>query len=507
MATVPGAALIAALPTRTLLRWQPLQVHNVVCDSRSVQPGDLFVAIRGVTVDGHRFVEQALKAGATACVVERDLPELGTCPTVLVPDSREAYAYLQAALHGFPGRRLRVVGVTGTDGKTTTVRLIRGILTAAGWRVGSVDTVAAQIGARDLDTGFHTTTPSADEVQRLLAEMVEAGTDYALLESTSEGLAQHRVTACEYDVAVITNITHDHLYFHGTFEAYREAKALLFRALSSAHRKEGVPKVAVLNADDGSYAYLRAIPADVHLSYGLVAGADVRAERIVAEPHGMRLLLRTPSGNVALESPLVGRYNVHNILAASAVACSQGVPLEGIREGVASVRAVPGRMQYVDAGQPFAVLIDFAHTPNAMDVALRAAREFTAGRLIVVYGCAGLRDTAKRPMMGQISGRLADLSVLTAEDPRTESAEAIIAQIAAGCREAGRLEGEGYVCVPDRAQAIREALSRALPGDTVMICGKGHERSMCYGTTEYPWSDAETTTAALRELGYDASDA
>jgi len=263
----------------------------------------------------------------------------------------------------------------------------------------------------------------------------------------------------------------------------------------------------VLNADDGSYAYLRAIPADVHLSYGLVAGADVRAERIVAEPHGMRLLLRTPSGNVALESPLVGRYNVHNILAASAVACSQGVPLEGIREGVASVRAVPGRMQYVDAGQPFAVLIDFAHTTNAMDVALRAAREFTTGRLIVVYGCAGLRDTAKRPMMGQISGRLADLSVLTAEDPRTESAEAIIAQIAAGCREAGRLEGEGYVCVPDRAQAIREALSRALPGDTVMICGKGHERSMCYGTTEYPWSDAETTTAALRELGYDASHA
>ncbi len=501
---ISGETLLSALPGYTVLRWRPLEVRDVACDSRKVQPGDLFVAIPGVAVDGHRYVGQAIAAGAVGCVVEREMPELAGQPTVVVPNARQAYAHLQAAVHGFPGRRLRVIGVTGTDGKTTTVRLIRGILSAAGQRVGSVDTVAAQIGARDVDTGFHTTTPAADEVQHYLAEMVAADMDYALLESTSEGLAQHRVTACEYDVAVVTNITHDHLYFHGTYQGYREAKALLFRALGSAYRKEGVAKVAVLNADDGSYAYLRAIPADVQITYGLGADADVRTDEIAAGPHGLRFVLRTPAGSVPLQSPLVGRYNVHNMLAAAAVGLSQGAALEAVREGVADVEGVPGRMEYVQQGQPFAVLIDFAHTPNALDVTLRAAREFTSGRIIAVYGCAGLRDVTKRAMMGEISGRLADLSVLTAEDPRTESVEAIIAQIAAGCRQAGRLEGEGYLRVPDRGEAIREALARAQPGDTVMICGKGHERSMCYGTTEYPWSDREATADALRRLGHGA---
>ncbi|NLD42323.1 MAG: UDP-N-acetylmuramoyl-L-alanyl-D-glutamate--2,6-diaminopimelate ligase [Chloroflexi bacterium] len=501
---ISSGVLIGALPKCEVLHWQEQAVRDVVCDSRQVQPGDLFVAIPGVAVDGHRFAGQALAAGAVAFVVERPLPELAGQPTAVVPNAREAYAYLQAALHDHPGRKMRVIGVTGTDGKTTTVRLIRGMLAAAGLRVGSVDTVAAQIGARDVDTGFHTTTPAADEVQRYLAEMVSAGADVALLEATSEGLAQHRVTACEVDVAVVTNITHDHLYFHGTYEAYREAKALLFRALATAARKEGVAKVAVLNADDSSYGYLRAIPADRQLTYGLGPGVDVGAEEIVATPHGLRFTLRLPGEKVSVASALVGRYNVPNILAAAAAAHSQGVSAEAIAAGVAAVQGVPGRTEYVAGGQPFTVIIDFAHTANALDAALRAAREFTAGRLIAVYGCAGLRDVAKRPVMGEASGRLADLTVLTAEDPRTESVDAIIAQIAAGCRRAGRAEGEGYLRVPDRGEAIAEALSRAQPGDTVMICGKGHERSMCFGTTEYPWSDHEATVAALRRLGYSA---
>ncbi len=495
-------ALLGALPQVELLDWRSTPVREVVCDSRRVQPGDLFVAIPGVAVDGHQFVAQAFAAGAVGAVVERIQPDYAGQPLARVPTARAAYAHLQAAVHGHPGRRMRVIGVTGTDGKTTTLRLIGSILAAAGHRVGAVDTVGAQIGGREVDTGFHTTTPAADEVQGYLAQMAEAGVEVALLEATSEGLAQHRVTAAEFDVAVVTNITHEHLYYHGTLEAYREAKALLFRALSESWRKEGVAKVAVLNADDSSYALLRAIPADVQVAYGLSAGVDVRATGIAALPDGLRFRLRLPGAEVEVESPLVGRYNVHNILAAAAAAHSQGVPAEDIRAGIAAVRGVLGRMERIDRGQPFQAVVDFAHTPNALDQALQAAREFTAGRLIAVYGCAGLRDLAKRPMMGEISGRLADLTVITAEDPRTEPLEEICEQVAAGCRRAGRSEGEGYLIVGDRGEAIHRALSLAAAGDTVIICGKGHERSMCYGTTEYPWSDQDATAEALERLGY-----
>jgi UDP-N-acetylmuramoyl-L-alanyl-D-glutamate--2,6-diaminopimelate ligase len=500
--TISSDTLLGALPQVELHDWRPTSVRGVVCDSRRVQPGDLFVAIPGVAVDGHRFAAGALAAGAVGVVVERMLPELAGRPVALVPNARAAFAHLQAALHGFPGRKMRVIGVTGTDGKTTTMRLIASILTAAGRRVGSVDTVGAQIGGREVDTGFHTTTPAADQVQGYLAQMVEAGVEVALLEATSEGLAQERVTAAEFDVAVVTNITHEHLYYHGTLEAYREAKAMLFRALSTAARKEGVPKVAVLNADDSSYALLRAIPADVRLAYGLGPGHDVRATAIDARPDGLSFTLRLPDAEVLIASPLVGRYNVHNILAASAVAHSQGIDPETIRAGVAAVREVLGRMERINRGQPFEAIVDFAHTPNALDQALQAARQFTAGRLIAVYGCAGLRDLAKRPMMGEVSGRRADLTVITAEDPRTEPVEEICEQVAAGCRKAGRREGEGYLIVPDRGEAIHRALANAAPGDTVIICGKGHERSMCYGTTDYPWSDQDATAEALERLGY-----
>jgi len=495
--------LIQALQNAELHHWRPVLVERVVCDSRTVRPGDVFVAYRGVSTDGHRYVPQAMAAGATAFVVERMLPELAGLPTAVVPNGREAYAHLQAALHGHPGRRLRVIGVTGTDGKTTTVRLISAVLQAAGRRVGSVDSVGARIGDRDVDTGFHTTTPDADDLQSYLADMVAAGTEYAVLEATSEGLAQHRTTGCEFDVAVVTNITHEHLYFHGTYEAYREAKALLFRSLATSTRKENAPKVAVLNADDSSYEYLRAIPADAHLSYGLsTEAADIWASRIETTPSGVRFRLHLPSGEVDVESPLVGRFNVYNILAAAGVAHSQQIPPEAIQEGVATVRGVCGRWERIDCGQPFQAIVDFAHTPNALSVALEAARRFTRGRVIAVYGCAGLRDRAKRPMMGEISGRLADITIITAEDPRTESLEDIMEQIAEGWRRTGAREGIGFFRIGDRREAIATALGMAQPGDTVIVCGKGHERSMCFGTTEHPWSDQEAVKSALRELGY-----
>ena len=498
--------LIDALPAATRLGWpaagRSLEIATVREDSREIAPGDLFVAIPGVSVDGHRFVPAALRAGAVACVVERDLPELDGMPRVIVPDAREALAYLHAGLRGYPGRQLKVIGITGTDGKTTTTRLVAGILAAAGHAVGSIDSVAATIGGAESPTGFHTTTPDAPEVQAYLAEMVAAGMEYAVVETTSHGLAQHRVAAVEYDVAAVTNITHEHLDYHGSLEAYQQAKARLFRSLATSYRKPGVDKVAVLNRDDSSYSVLKDIPADRQYSYGLGGDADFRASEVSVSPSGLHLTITTPESVLHVSSPLVGRYNVHNILAAVAVAWSQGIASEAIVEGIAQVCGVQGRMERIDAGQPFTAIVDFAHTPNAMDKALSTARELTEGQVIVVFGSAGLRDVAKRAWMGEIAGRLADRVIITAEDPRTESLDDIMAEVAWGCEQAGRSEGEGYWRIGDRGEAIFTALSMAQTGDLVIACGKGHERSMCFGEVEYPWSDQDAMLEGLARLGY-----
>ncbi|MBC7223491.1 MAG: UDP-N-acetylmuramoyl-L-alanyl-D-glutamate--2,6-diaminopimelate ligase [Anaerolineae bacterium] len=471
-------------------------------DSREVRPGFLFVAIPGVHVDGCRFVPDALARGAAAVVSQREPPAGVTIPWVVVPNARAALAHIAAAWYGHPGRQMRVVGVTGTDGKTTTATLIHAALDAAGWKAALITTVQAQFGAEAWDTGLHTTTPDAPDLQRLLAEVRDRGAEAVVLEVTSHGLAQHRVDGSEFDVAVLTNVTSEHLDYHGTWEEYRAAKGRLFQLLSRSVRKPGVPKVAVLNRDDPSYDYFRAFAADAYWSYGFSPEADVRAEDVAVDRNGVRFLARTPLGEVEIRSPLPGRFNAHNLLAALAAALAQGIGPEDARRGLEAVRGVPGRMDRVDLGQPFDVVVDFAHTPNALARALETARAMTQGRVIVVFGCAGLRDWEKRPRMGAVAARLADLTVLTAEDPRTESLEAILEAIAAGCREAGGREGETFWRVPDRAEAIRKAMGLARPGDLVLITGKGHERSMCFGTEEVPWSDHEAARAALEALGY-----
>ena len=498
-----ASALSGASVKVELRGWRSMEIAHIVCDSRGVAPGDVYVAISGVATDGHRFVQDALRAGAVACVVERMLPELEGVPTALVSDSRIALAYLHAAVHGYPARRLKIIGVTGTDGKTTTVRLIAGILRAAGRRIGSIDTVRAAIGDDQVPTGFHTTTPDAPEIQAYLSQMVHAGVEYAVLESTSHGLAQQRVAACEFDVAVVTNITHDHLDYHGTYEAYREAKATLFRALDTSLRKPNVPKVAVLNEDDrSSCSYLRAIPAELRIGYGLYHPADVTATQVQGSPSGLTFTAHVQGTEIPITSPLVGRFNVYNILAAVSVAHSQGIGAEAIRTGVAEVPGVRGRMERIDRGQPFTVIVDFAHTPNALENALSTARGLARREVTVVFGCAGLRDRAKRPWMGEIAGRLADNVVITAEDPRTESLDEITDQIAAGSLRSGRTDGRGVWRIAERSEAIAFALERAQPGDLVIVTGKGHEQSMCFGTTEYPWSDHEAVLEGLSRLGF-----
>ena len=492
---------LAEVDYRFLAGDPQLEVGRLVADSRQVEPGDVFVAIEGQLADGHRFIESALRRGASAVVVQAGAQFVvpGGCRAALVEvrDTREALAWMSAAGQGYPARRLRVVGVTGTDGKTTTVNLIWSVLRSGGHSTGMISTVNAQIGDSFIDTGLHTTTPDAPDVQGYLAQMVDAGMDYVVLEATSHGLAQHRVTGCEQDVAVVTNITHEHLDYHRTYAEYREAKARLFRGLAEAYRKPGVPKVAVLNRDDDSFALLAPIAADVKLTYGLTSGVEVRADRIEAGSRHTSLDIHTPCGRFALQTPLVGLFNVYNILAATAVGISQEVPLEDIRRGIQTVRGVVGRMERIDRGQDFTVLIDFAHTPNALEHALQAARTMTRGEVIVVFGCAGLRDVGKREMMGRRAGRLADRVVITAEDPRTEDLDDIMAAIAAGCEAEGKREGETYWRIGDRAEAIQFAIDLAHAGDVVLTAGKAHEKSMCFGIVEYPWSEHEAVEKAL----------
>ncbi len=467
-----------------------IEISGVYDDSRRVQQGGLFVAYRGVEQDGHRFIPDAIARGAAVVVGERPLTL--DVPYIQVTNGREALAYLAAAWYGFPAEKLMLVGVTGTDGKTTTATLLHSILQVSGRHTGLISTVEAVLGSEKMPTGLHTTTPPALKVQAILAEMVKKGVEIAVLEATSHGLAQHRLDGCAFDAAVVTNVTHEHLDFHGTDRKYVAAKRRLFLML----RDGGL---AVLNRDDRSYDLFRPLSGAHVVTYGLEHLADVTAKAVKWDQSGMDLSIRTPKGDLPIRSHLIGRFNVYNILAAVAVAWGMGVDTQAIRDGVAAVKGVPGRMEAVDRGQPFMAVVDFAHTPNALKSALEAARTMTKGRIIVVFGSAGERDREKRRMMGEVAGRFADLVVVTAEDPRREPLEKIMEEIARGCVEAGKTKEECFL-VPDRGEAIEKACKIAGAGDLVMVCGKGHEQSMCFGTTEYPWDDRVALAAALEGL-------
>lgn len=466
-------------------------ITHITADSRQVTPGALFVAYRGVSADGHRFIPAALAAGAAGVVGEE--PQSLDVPFLLAPDARRALGLLCAAWEGQPSRAMGVIGVTGTDGKTTTSAFIHSILNAAGLRAGLLTTVNAQIGDRALDTGLHTTTPDAPDLQRYLRQMVEAGSQWAVLETTSHGLSQWRVAGVAYDIAIVTNITHEHLDEHGDYAGYLAAKARLLELLSASERKPGIPRAAILNADDRSFGPLSRFPLPRLLSYGIAAG-DVRASAIQHTPGGTKFHARW-GDHRGLDVTLahVGRFNVYNALAAVAAGFLLDLSDEAVQRGLAAAPPVPGRMERIDRGQEFTALVDFAHTPFALQAALETARTLTSGRVLVVFGSAGLRDRQKRRMMGEIAGRLADVVILTAEDPRTEDLAAIIAESEQACRAAGGAP----LTEPDRYRAMQLALQQARPGDLVIVCGKGHEQSMCFGETEYPWDDRIALAHAL----------
>ncbi len=468
-----------------------LPITHISADSRAIGLGGLFVAYRGVHVDGHRFIAQAVQAGASAVVGEKAIQDISV-PYLRVANGRHALGVLSAAWHGFPSRQLGVIGVTGTDGKTTTSNLIDSILNAAGMNVGLLTTVNARIGRDVYDTGLHTTTPDAIHLQKYLQRMVAAGADWAILETTSHGLSQWRVAGVDYDIAVITNVTHEHLDEHGDYQGYLRAKGRLLDMLRCSPSKPDYPRCAILNADDQSYASLSAYHVPKQLSYGIDQG-DIRASHIVFSPTGLHFDVEGAGRQLHIETPLMGRFNVYNCLAAIAVAVVLNVPDEAIVAGLAQAPAIPGRMERIDRGQDFIALVDFAHTPFALAAALETARQMTDGRVIVVFGSAGLRDVEKRRMMGEVAGRLADLAIITAEDPRTENLEDIMSTSARACEQAGGVALQ----VPDRYRAIQRALAEAHSGDVVMICGKGHEQSMCFGDVEYPWDDRIALAHAL----------
>lgn len=506
-ARTAASSWLTRLPEAKVVAGEPGPVTAVCYDSRRVVPGALFVAVPGFDTDGHRYLRDALERGATALLVQADRRSLwealvGETEAAIaaVPDTRAALARAAAGFYGEPARKLGIIGVTGTDGKTTTVHLIAHVLESAGRPSGYMSSVAFKSGAEPAPNDSHMTTLEAPFVQEQLAAMVEAGLRYAVIEASSHGLALHRVDECFFDVAVFTTLSRDHLDFHGTMEEYREAKGRLFRMLDESPVKEGVPKAVVLNSDDPASEYFRSLSSAPVVTYALESPADVRAEAIEAHGLGSSFRLETASSSADVSIALAGRYNVYNCLAAAAVGLSQGLSVQEIVRGLESFSSVPGHLELIDCGQPFCVVVDIASTPEALRRVLEVLRPVTEGRLCVAFGCAGERDPGRRDGMGRVAGELADFVVLTNEDPRREDPDAIIEAIAAGLQEAGREEGRDFVRVPDRREALGYAFERAQPGDTVLLAGKGTEPSIVIGTEQVPWNEAQVARELLAGL-------
>jgi UDP-N-acetylmuramoyl-L-alanyl-D-glutamate--2,6-diaminopimelate ligase len=467
-------------------------VRRLTADSRQVVPETLFVALRGVHTDGHRFLGEALDRGATVLVVEefpvalQERVQQAGCTVVKVPNSRQAFALLASAYHGHPGQHLRLIGITGTNGKTTTSYIIESILQAAGEAVGVIGTVNYRIGTQEIPAAH--TTPDAFELHDLLAQMVQANLGYAVMEVSSHALDQERVWGCRFEAAVFTNLSRDHYDYHGTAEAYFAAKARLFQDLSAVWH--------VLNLDDPSGQRLLHMSQARLLTYGLEGEATLKPSAVRHGFDGIHCTLSTTKGQLEITSPLVGRHNVYNLLAGIAVAIALDIDAGAIIQGIAQLQRVPGRLERVDCGQDFAVFVDYAHTPDALEKVLQLVRAETTGRLITVFGCGGDRDPGKRPLMGQVATSLSDYTIITSDNPRTEDPQHILDEIIAGVESA-----RDYIALPERQEAIEHAIAVAQPWDTIVIAGKGHEDYQILGQTRRHFDDREVAQAALQRRG------
>ena len=493
--SIPLRTLLEGVSMNSGLPANHLAIRQVANDSRKVQPGALFVAIHGVATDGNLFAKDAAARGAVAILSEdvapADWPR--EIPWLQVNEGRKALAIAAANFYGQPAKALKLVGATGTNGKTTTTSLIDSILRASGAKTGLFGTIAYHT-----PLGEHpapNTTPESLDLQNFFAEIRDAGGTYATLEASSHALAMDRLWGCHFAVAVFTNLTRDHIDYHKTFENYFAAKKRLFDGTGA-----GVPDVSIINTDDEWGKKLAGLGSKA-LTYGLQNGAELKAKKFQLSFKGLNFTAQTPSGAIQVESSLVGRINVYNILAAIGAGIGLGLSNDVIETGIHDLHAVAGRFQRVDSGQPFLVVVDYAHTDDALENLIRTARELNAkGRIITLFGCGGSRDRTKRPIMGEIAGRLSDLSILTSDNPRQEDPLKIISDIVVGMQKSG---GK-YMIEPDRDKAIYLAIDEARAGDIVLLAGKGHEDYQIFADHTIHFDDREVAAQALGDRGYTA---
>ncbi len=461
-------------------------------DSRLVQPGDLFVAIPGLKTDGGLYIREAVKRGAVAVIGEKE-PGIDVA-FVQVQNARRALGEAAACLYGNPCEKLEMVGITGTNGKTTTGFLIKTILEKAGRRTGLIGSITNYLG--DAQVAARHTTPDALELHRLLAKMVKNQVETVVMEVSSHALALDRVAECEFQTAVFTNLTHDHLDFHKDFQQYQEAKARLFREFMSV----GGTKIINQDSDFGRVLINKADVNERVISYGLSKQADIWADRIGMRFDGTPFYLVTDKIRQHIELPLVGLFNVYNALAAISYGLSVGIDLELIIEAVEEFAGVPGRLQMVNAGQEFKVIIDYAHTPDSLEQVLKTVKALSSGRVITVFGCTGDRDTSKRPIMGEIASRWSDYFYITSDDPHDEDPMSIIKEIEKGAIERGKLRRYDYMLEVDRYQAIEQALKKASKSDVVFIAGKGHESVQIFKDKTVEYSDEKAVRNILSNI-------
>ena len=491
---------------RSLKRVRDLEIRSVHCRAQDVHPGGLFVAIPGFTTDGHDYVDQALEKGAVAVVAER--PVARDTVVIQVKDTRQALALLSSEFYGRPSEHMVLVGITGTNGKTTTAYLIESILEGHGLATGVIGTINYRFGGREFDSPV--TTPESIDLQRILADMRQQGITHVVMEVSSHALALNRVDGCHLDIGVFTNLTQDHLDFHGTMDAYWESKKRLFTAClgpdNPKRHKTGVINVGDPRGDDLVSSFVGHI-----ITTGFEGKATIYPTASRLDRTGISVRLSTPRGAMYIHSGLVGAHNLSNIMSAAGVGLALGIPGDTIAAGIASLRAVPGRLEPVPDPNGRCIYVDYAHTPDALDHVIRALSELGAGRIICVFGCGGDRDRTKRPEMGQIAARRCHVAIVTSDNPRTEAPMRIIEDILEGIRKetlhelapselTEESEKHGFIVEPDRKHAIRMAIAAAQPDETVLIAGKGHETYQIIGKDIFPFDDRKEAEAALKEV-------
>ncbi len=485
------------------------EIKGIAYSSLKVKPGFLFVAIRGLKEDGHNFIEEAVGKGVRAVVMEVPKPNRKGATRIVVKDSRRALAILATRFYGNPSEGIKLIGITGTNGKTTAAYLIESILKEDGYQVGVIGTINHRYPGKVLPAGH--TTPESLELQRILREMVDQGVNCAVMEVSSHALTLRRVDGCQFDIGLFTNISQDHLDYHGNMTDYFASKQKFFLENLPESRKQN--KWAIFNFDDPKVNSIDFPPGLKPLSFGRRKGADVSAQEVRFSPEGIKAQIKLPQGSLKISSPLLGEFNLSNILAATAVGTSLEIPQEKIKKGIGATSPIPGRMERIANKRGITILIDYAHTPQALQSVLESLGRLTPGRIITVFGCGGERDQGKRPLMGKISAKLSDLSIITSDNPRGEAPDKIISDISqgvesasGGCRQYSPRKitkgftAKGYLIMADRKEAIRTALAVAREGDSVLIAGKGHERYQLVGDKRIPFDDRKQVKEALRTL-------